>query len=60
MGQEKSKYTKIEGFESAWEEIRFCALLIREGRAKIVSTAGPDGHIVRYTKPKRGQVQSVK
>lgn len=34
----------------AWDEIRLCATLIRQGQARIVIATGKDGTRRRYTK----------
>lgn len=36
---------------AAWDEVRMCAGLLREGKARIVVATRKDGSTYRYTKP---------
>lgn len=50
-----SKKTEVkvrEDIRKAWEEMRFCAKLLREGKAKIMVATRRDGGTYRYTKLK--------
>ena len=35
-----------------WDEVRICAMLIREGKARITHEKREDGSVYRYTKLK--------
>ncbi len=39
-----------EEIKNGWEEIRLCAALLKEGRARIVSGTRKNGSTYRYTK----------
>lgn len=47
---EKMEVKVPEEIRKAWDEIRLCAALIREGKARIVVATRKDGSVYRYTK----------
>lgn len=49
---EKTEVKVLEEIRTAWNEVRFCADLLREGKAKIMVAIRKDGTAYRYTKPK--------
>ena len=49
---EKSEVKVPEEIRKGWEEVRMCASLIRDGKAKIMVATRKDGPTYRYTKPK--------
>nr|DAR99011.1 MAG TPA: hypothetical protein [Caudoviricetes sp.] len=54
-GEKMSEKTEVkvpEEIRTAWNEVRFCADLLREGKAKIMVAIRKDGTAYRYTKPK--------
>ncbi len=48
----KTEVKAPEDIRRGWEEIQFCAKLIREGKAKIIVATRKDGSVYRYTKPR--------
>lgn len=48
----KTEVKVPEDIRKAWDEARFCASLIREGKARIVVATRRDGSTYRYTKPR--------
>lgn len=47
----RKQETKLpESIRMAWEEVRLCATLLREGKARIVIVTRADGSTYRYTK----------
>lgn len=52
MMSEKTDVKVLEEIRKAWDEVRLCANLIREGKAKIVVATRKDGSVYRYTKPR--------
>lgn len=49
---EKPEVKATEDIRKAWEEMQFCAKLLREGKAKIMVATRRDGSTYRYTKLK--------
>lgn len=49
---EKAEVKVPEEIRKAWNEARFCADLLHEGKAKIMVAARKDGSIYRYKKPR--------
>ena len=49
---EKAEVKATEDIRKAWEEMQFCAKLLREGKAKIMVATRRDGSTYRYTKLK--------
>lgn len=49
---EKTEVKVLEDILKAWEEMQFCAKLLREGKAKIMVATRRDGTTYQYTKPK--------
>ena len=45
----------VEVFRTEWNKIRRCALLLREGKAKIVKVTRIDGTTRNYTELKKGR-----
>lgn len=48
----KTEVKVPENIRLAWDEMRFCAALLREGKARIMVATRKDGSTYRYTKPR--------
>jgi hypothetical protein len=52
MNETEKEYVKMTGdIRKGWEEARVCAILIKQGRARIVVITKADGTKCRFTKP---------
>lgn len=49
---EKTEVKVPDDIRKAWEEVRLCGQLLREGKAKVMVATRRDGSRYRYTKPK--------
>ena len=50
--KDKENVKLPETLERAWKEAMVCAVLLRQGQARIVCATRRDGSIYRFTKPK--------
>ncbi len=49
---EKAEVKAPHDIREAWDEMQFCAKLLREGKAKIMVATRRDGSTYHYTKSK--------